>query len=59
MDADIDSSPNTNRDAATPWRAWRLGEYPEMMEEAYRESMRESARTDSNAIRLYDTGTLS
>lgn len=58
MDADVDSSPNTNRDAATPWRVWRVGEHPEMTEEAaawfsakwdipeeaYRESMQESAR---------------
>lgn len=73
MDAGIGSSPNASIDAGAPWRVWRLGEHPEMAEEAaawfsakwgiseeaYRESMRESARTDSNAIRLYDTGTLS
>lgn len=73
MDAGIGSSPNASIDAGAPWRVWRLGEHPEMAEEAaawfsakwgiseeaYRESMWESVRADGNAIRLYDTGTLS
>ena len=53
--------------SATPWRVWRLGEHPEMAEEAaawfsakwsipekaYRESMRESARADGAVPQWY------
>ena len=64
MDAGIGSSPNASIDAGAPWRVWRLGEHPEMAEEAaseeaYRESMWESVRADGNAIRLYGADALS
>ncbi len=63
----IDSPSNAIPSTSVPWRVWRLGEHPEMTEEAaawfsakwgipeeaYRDSMRESARADGAVPQWY------